>query len=376
MGLGFSQKGNIDQSTMYLLNELSTLKRSLGSLDSVDANLVNVADRLTKEIDNFKKQAKEELGRIRETSEAMEQKMEGSISKSMELIDDRTKFFTDIEKKLEGVRGKFEDSLKSGDRVFKFIKEEYENLSNNISKLSKDLSKASGGFDSSKFDDLAEKIGQQTSEIFTQGVFKEQFTQNLLNDVQQILGETMPLILEEEVGKALEKLSKAPEVVEAAEKVDVASIELKDLSNNLYNYLQTLTQEVKSLASFSQQTGAGDLKQELAGFLNSMQDQLETIKNYETTITQVLREQLPKVAAAGGAGISDQSLKSLSQTVAAKVDESTTDLKNTAIKMHDVFSKFNDQMARMVKFLEALKSKEEELKQREARIAEYERRMQ
>ena len=43
--------------------------------------------------------------------------------------------------------------------------------------------------------------------------------------------------------------------------------------------------------------------------------------------------------------------------------------------MHDVFSKFNEQMARMVTFLEALKAKEEELKQREAQIAEYERRM-
>ena len=43
--------------------------------------------------------------------------------------------------------------------------------------------------------------------------------------------------------------------------------------------------------------------------------------------------------------------------------------------MHTVFSSFNEQMARMVTFLEALKSKEDELKQREARLLEYERRL-
>ena len=215
-------------------------------------------------------------------------------------------------------------------------------------------------------------MGEKTSELFTGGVFREQFTQNLLTDVQQILGETMPLILEEEVGKALEKLSKAPEVVQAAEKVDIAALELKDLSGNLYNYLQTLTQEVKALSTFAHQSGATDLKTELAGFLNSMQDQLDTIKNYESTITQVLRTELPKLA---GGGVSGDSLGGISQMITQKIEEKTLDLKNTAEKMHNVFSKFNEQMARMVSFLEALKSKEDELKQREARIAEYERRM-
>jgi len=57
------------------------------------------------------------------------------------------------------------------------------------------------------------------------------------------------------------------------------------------------------------------------------------------------------------------------------IEEKIEDLTGTAEKMHNVFSKFNEQMARMITFLEALKSKEEELKQREARIVEYERRM-
>ena len=108
-----------------------------------------------------------------------------------------------------------------------------------------------------------------------------------------------------------------------------------------------------------------------------MQDQLDTIKNYESTITQVLRTELPKLAGGGGAsaGISADSLNQLSQAIGQKVEQSTLELKSTAAKMHDIFSKFNEQMARMVTFLEALKSKEEELKQREARIAEYESRM-
>ena len=72
-----------------------------------------------------------------------------------------------------------------------------------------------------RFDTVAEQVGEKTSELFSGGVFREQFTQNLLNDVQQILGETMPLILEEEVGKSLEKIGKAPEVLEAAEKTGI-----------------------------------------------------------------------------------------------------------------------------------------------------------
>jgi len=103
-----------------------------------------------------------------------------------------------------------------------------------------------------------------------------------------------------------------------------------------------------------------------------MQDQLDTIKNYESTITQVLRTELPKMA---GGSVSGESFGGVAEAISQKIDHKMLDLKRTAEKMHDVFSKFNEQMARMVTFLEALKSKEDELKQREARLAEFERRM-
>lgn len=400
LGLGFSRQGGSDQSTMYLINEISSLKRSMGSLDTVDSKLMNVANKLTQEMDTFKSMISEELQKIRDTTPGgIQSNLEDSVKNSLDMIEERTRYIKDFETNIEGVRNKFEESLKSGDRVFKFIKEEYDTLSKNITKLSTDLGKASGDLDKalgfgsgqvmeqinqnfasieSRFDTVAEQVGEKTSELFSGGIFREQFTQNLLNDVQQILGETMPLILEEEVGKSLEKLGKAPEVVEAAEKVDIASLELKDLASNLDSYLQTLAQDVKSISAAAQQSGGADLKVELAGFLNSMQDQLDTIKNYESTITQVLRTELPKLAGGGGGSggeISSESFERLSQAVGQKVEESTLELKNTAMKMHDVFSKFNEQMARMVAFLEALKAKEDELKQREARIAEYERRM-
>ena len=57
MGLGYSRQGGLDQSAMYLLSELSSLKKTVGTLGSVDSNLINLADKLTDEVNSFKKTA-------------------------------------------------------------------------------------------------------------------------------------------------------------------------------------------------------------------------------------------------------------------------------------------------------------------------------